>query len=178
MKKCQRRPFAETHRKSPVVVVVRLVIPVPFAIVEIEVGSIGTACLLTSSESLPPPDAHPRRVGRPASICLMGEGDPNGLPRLAPFAWAFALGAQILSHTLFPRTFQPPFRLPAYVRYMVNGCFKRIETVECLDLLADADDNFEFLDCHPQFFEGLFFIDLVIRPDNQFDHCSGRITKV
>ncbi len=124
MKKCQRRPFAKTHRKSPVVVVVRLVIPVPFAIVEIEVGSIGTACLLTSAESLPPPDAHPRRVGRPESICLMGEGDPNGLPRLAPIAWACALSARILSQTLFLRTFQPPFRLPADVLNMVYGGFK------------------------------------------------------
>jgi len=40
--KIQECPFAGTHRQSPFVVGVRLVVPIPVAVVEIEVGSLGT----------------------------------------------------------------------------------------------------------------------------------------
>jgi len=44
--------------------------------------------------------------------------------------------------------------------------------------LVHADDHFEFLDRHPQFFEDLFFIAQVIRPDDQLDHGTRRVAQI
>lgn len=79
---------------------------------------------------------------------------------------------------LFPGRFQPPFRLSADVCHLIYCCFKGVEVLKCLYLLADADQEFAFLQIYPQFFQYRAFDEQIVGPDDEFHVHAGIVAQI